>query len=596
MGFQLAQINIRFNNFYMNKMQLTITDNTINRKFLEADFELTNWESLNPFYENLLNKEINNTDDLHDFFVNRSELESYISENFAWRYIKMTCDTANKSVKTRYDQFVTDIQPHIAAFDDKLNTKILSSHYLDNLQGKGFEIAIKGMRKSTEIFRTENIALYTEIQHLSSEYQATIGAMSVEIDGKTLTLQQAGVFLENTDRAKRDEVFHKIQNRRLVDKDKLEVIFDKLLALRHKIAQNAGFNNFRDYSFAALKRFDYGPKECFDFHDAVAETVIPLLNQAAKAKREILAVDKLRPWDKAVDVFGRPSLHPFNGGADLLNKTIECFTKLDPFLGDCMQKMKDKGRLDLESRIGKAPGGYNYPLEETGFPFIFMNASSLMRDVITILHEGGHAVHSIVTKDLEINSFRNFPSEVAELASMSMELITMDHWDVFFDNAEDLKRAKIQHLEDIITTLPWVATIDKFQHWVYENPTHTQAQRQAEWVKIYTQFTDNVTDWEGLEQYKNWMWHRQLHVFELPFYYIEYGIAQLGAIGVWKNYKENPQKGLSGYLTALKLGYTQPIDKIYEMAGIKFDFSKENISNLMNFVKSELDLLHTEDK
>jgi oligoendopeptidase F len=572
-------------------MKLQIKDTKPHRKFLGENFVLSNWESVSTFYENLVKREINNTDDLHDFFVDRSELESYLSENFAWRYIKMTCDTANKTIKANYDQFVTEIQPKLSEYDDILNKKVLESHYLDNLQGKGYEIAIKGMKISTEIFRTDNIPLYTEIQYLSSEYQATIGAMTVDVDGKTITLQQAGVFLESANREKREEVYRKIQERRLQDQQKLDDLFDKLLALRHKIALNAGFQNYRDYSFAAMKRFDYTPTDCFNFHTAVAETVVPLLNQSASSRKATLGLSNLRPWDKTVDVKGRPSLHPFNGGNDLLNKTIECFTNLDPFLGECMQKMKEKDRLDLESRIGKAPGGYNYPLEESGFPFIFMNASSLMRDVITILHEGGHAVHSIVTKDLEINSFRNFPSEVAELASMSMELITMDHWDVYFDNVEDLKRAKIQHLEDIITTLPWVATIDKFQHWIYENPNHSQEERKTEWVKIYNQFSDNVTDWEGLEKYKNWMWHRQLHVFELPFYYIEYGIAQLGALGVWKNYKENPQKGLDGYLAALQLGYTQPINRIYETAGIKFDFSKENISNLMNFVKNELELI-----
>jgi oligoendopeptidase F len=572
-------------------MNLQIKDTKPHRTFLGDEFQLSDWNSINPFYENLEKREINNTDDMLTFFANRSELESYLSENFAWRYIKMTCDTGDKAIKAHYDQFVSEIQPKLSEFDDKLNKKVLASHFVDNLQGSGFEIAIKGMKVTSEIFRTENIELYTQIQHLSSEYQATIGAMTIEVDGKTITLQQAGVFLEGTDRAKREEVYLKIQNRRLHDQAKLDTIFDKLLKLRHQIALNAGFANFRDYMFAALRRFDYGSKECFDFHNAVEETVVPLLNESVKIRKTELGFTSLKPWDKAVDIKGRPALHPFNGGADLLDKTIECFTKLDPFLGECMQKMKEKGRLDLESRIGKAPGGYNYPLEETGFPFIFMNASSLMRDVITILHEGGHAVHSILTKDLEINSFRNFPSEVAELASMSMELITMDHWDVFFDNEEDLKRAKIQHLEDIISTLPWVATIDEFQHWIYENPNHSQEERKQEWVKIYEQFTDNQTDWEGLEQFKNWMWHRQLHVFELPFYYIEYGISQLGAIGVWKNYKENPQKGLEGYLAALQLGYTQPIGQIYKTAGIKFDFSKENISNLMLFVRKELDLL-----
>lgn len=568
-----------------------IIEKPLSRHFLGNDFNLSNWASVEPYFENLKNREINNTDDLLLFLRDRSELDSYLSENFAWRYIKMTCDTADKAVKAHYDQFVTEIQPQLAAYDDALNQKTLASDYLDNLQGKGFEIAIKGMRRSTEIFRTENIALYTQLQHLSSEYQAKIGAMTVDMEGKTLTLQQAGVYLENTNRSLREEAYTKIQNRRLQDQQALDAIFDKMLGLRQQIAQNAGFENFRDYMFAALKRFDYGKEQCFDFHEAVAKAVVPLLDQSVAERKKALALEALKPWDKAVDVAGRPALKPFDGGADLLDKTIRVFDRLDPFLGTCMRKMKEKNRLDLESRIGKAPGGYNYPLEESGFPFIFMNASSLMRDVITLLHEGGHAVHSILTKDLEFNYFRNFPSEVAELASMSMELITMDYWDEYFSQKEDLKRAKIQHLEDIISTLPWVATVDKFQHWIYENPTQTQEQRQQAWLQIYEQFTDKQTDWQGQEAFKASMWHRQLHIFELPFYYIEYGIAQLGAICVWKNYKEQPEKGLNAYLDALSLGYTQTMGTIYQTAGIKFDFSENHIKSLMEFVKNELEML-----
>lgn len=572
-------------------MTKTININPPVRKFLTADFQLSTWESVKPLFDNLVERTLNNAEDLRKFFTDRSELESYLSENFAWRYIKMTCDTGDKEIKAHFDQFVTEIQPHLAEYDDVLNKKTLESPFLDELTETGFDITIRGMKKSTEIFRNENIALFTEIQNLSSQYQATVGAMTVELDGQTKTLQQAGVFLENTDRALRESVYRKIQERRFQDHEKMDEIFNKLTALRHQIALNAGFENYRDYSFAALKRFDYTPADCFNFHEAVAETIVPILNNVATERKNALQVSELRPWDKSVDAQGRAALHPFNGGEDLLNKTIECFTQLDPFLGECLSIMKEMGRLDLESRVGKAPGGYNYPLEETGFPFIFMNASSLMRDVITMLHEGGHAVHSIVTKDLMLNTFRNFPSEVAELASMSMELISMDFWNVYFDNEEELKRAKIQHLEDILSTLPWVATVDKFQHWIYENPTHTVEERTAAWISIYEKFADSVTDWSGLENYKSWMWHRQLHIFELPFYYIEYGIAQLGAIGVWKNYKENPQKGLEGYLNALKLGYTKPMKEIYAAANIPFDFSKEHIASLMNFVQAELAIL-----
>ncbi|MBB6004219.1 M3 family oligoendopeptidase [Arcicella rosea] len=572
-------------------MTKTININPPVRKFLVADFQLSTWESVKPLFDNLVERSINNIDDLRKFFTDRSELESYLSENFAWRYIKMTCDTGDKEIKAHFDQFVTEIQPQLAEYDDVLNKKTLENSFLDELTETGFDITIRGMKKSTEIFRNENIALFTEIQNLSSQYQATVGAMTVELDGQTKTLQQAGVFLENTDRTLRESVYRKIQERRFQDHEKMDEIFNKLTALRHQIALNAGFENYRDYSFAALKRFDYTPADCFNFHEAVAETIVPILNNVATERKNALQVSELRPWDKSVDAQGRAALHPFNGGEDLLNKTIECFTQLDPFLGECLSIMKEMGRLDLESRVGKAPGGYNYPLEETGFPFIFMNASSLMRDVITMLHEGGHAVHSIVTKDLMLNTFRNFPSEVAELASMSMELISMDFWNVYFDNEEELKRAKIQHLEDILSTLPWVATVDKFQHWIYENPTHSVEERTAAWLSIYEKFADSVTDWSGLEDYKSWMWHRQLHIFELPFYYIEYGIAQLGAIGVWKNYKENPQKGLEGYLNALKLGYTKPMKEIYAAANIPFDFSKEHIASLMNFVQAELAIL-----
>jgi oligoendopeptidase F len=577
-------------------MTATISTTPPARTFLGDNFVLTNVESVKPFYENLVERSIDTLEEFRKFLKDRSELESYLSENFAWRYIKMTCDTTDKEVKAHFDQFVTEIQPELANYDDTLNKKTLESPFLDILTSEGedaeaFNITFRGIKKATEIFRTENISLFTEVQNLSSEYQGTVGVMTVEIDGQTKTLQQAGVYLENADRAIREMAYRKIQERRIQDRDKLDEVFNKLKTVRHQIALNAGFENFRDYSFASLKRFDYTPKECFDFHEAVAETVVPILNQLADERKATLALDSLRPWDKGVDVKGRPALHPFNGGEDLLNKTIDCFNLLDPFLGECLTLMKQMGRLDLESRIGKAPGGYNYPLEETGFPFIFMNASSLMRDVITLLHEGGHAVHSIVTKDLALNTFRNFPSEVAELASMSMELITMDYWHVYFDNEEELRRAKIQHLEDILSTLPWVATVDKFQHWIYENPTHTTEERTQAWLRIYEQFTDSITDWSGLETFKSSMWHRQLHIFELPFYYIEYGIAQLGAIGVWKNYKENPQKGLEGYLNALKLGYTKPMASVYNAANIPFDFSKEHIASLMTFLQGELNTL-----
>jgi oligoendopeptidase F len=261
---------------------------------------------------------------------------------------------------------------------------------------------------------------------------------------------------------------------------------------------------------------------------------------------------------------------------------------MSPFFGECLQKMRSLGHFDLESRKGKAPGGYNCPLAESGAPFIFMNAAGQMHDVTTMVHEGGHAVHSFLAHHLELNGFKEYPMEIAEVASMAMELFSMDHWESFFDNAEDLKRAKAHQLERVISIFPWIAIIDRFQHWVYENPTHTHAERTASWVNILKEFQDDVISYEGLEQYRGNAWQRQLHLFEVPFYYIEYGIAQLGAIGMWMQYKQNPAQAINHYCNALSLGGTRTLPELFNAAGLTFDFSPAKIKVLMDFVSGEM--------
>lgn len=562
------------------------------RQFLPKDFKVKDWETLKPYFDKLLELEISSDQELENWFANLSELEAVVSEDMAWRYIKMTCDTSDEKLAASFEDFVRNIQPHIAPYSDKLNRKALASPYLASVKKKeGYDIMIREMEKDVKIFREENIPLETEIASLSQKYGSISGAMDIEHEGKELTLQQAAVKLQSTDRKLREEIYRKISSRRLEDKEKLDDFFTELIKLRAEVAKNAGFDNYRDFMFASMGRFDYTPQDCFDFHESVKSEVVPLLDEIENNRKEKLVLSTLRPWDKAVDISGKEALEPFNGADDLTDKTIKVFNKLDPFLGDCLTKMVEMKHLDLDSRKGKSPGGYNYPLSETGVPFIFMNATSTLRDMVTLLHEGGHAVHSFLMNDLKLNDFKNPPSEVAELASMSMELITLDYWDIFFDNEEDLKRAKTEHLQGIIETLPWVATIDKFQHWIYENPEHTVEERTKEWNKILDDFSDSITDWSGLEKFKDSLWQKQLHLFEVPFYYIEYGMAQLGAVAVWKNYKDNPEKGLISYMNALKMGYTKSIPEVYEAANIKFDFSKKNISELMNFVKEEMQRL-----
>lgn len=562
------------------------------RNFLPEDFAITQWEQLKPWFDELLNRPIESKADLMQWLSDRSELESVISEDAGWRYIKMTCYTEDETLRSHYQDFVENIQPHIAPLSDALNKKAVASPFLKEIEKEeGYHIMIRNLRKDIEIFREENVALFTKITTETQKYAQISGAMTVEIDGKELTLQQAGVLLMETDRNLREKVFHQITERRLKDKQTLDDLFSGLISLRHEVASNASFANFRDYMFKAYGRFDYTPQDCFDFHDSIASEVVPLLNDMATDRKQKLGVSQLRPWDKAVDPEGRKPLKAFGDARDLTDKAITVFQKLDPFLGQCLSIMNEMGHLDLGSRKGKAPGGYNYPLSEIGVPFIFMNATSTLRDMTTIMHEGGHAIHNFLTKDLPLGDFKSPPMEVAELASMSMELISMDHWDIFFQNPDELKRAKQEHLEDLIETLPWVATIDKFQHWLYEQPTHSQPARKHAWNQTMSQFSDSITDWSGLQEAKDYLWQKQLHLYEVPFYYIEYGMAQLGAIAVWRNFRKDPQSGLQGYLNALKLGNMRTIPEIYAAANIKFDFSRAYIRELINFVRAELDKL-----
>ncbi len=563
------------------------------RLFIGESIMLQSWDDVKPFYDELLDRPIHTAYELKQWLMDRSELESYLSEDFAWRYIRMTCDTANEELVNNLNFFIAEIQPPMTAYGNDLDLKAVNNTYISELTDDGYEVMVRGMKKAIEIFREENIPLQTDLQTEERKYGAIVGAMTVTIDGREMTLPEASDRLQSTDRVVREEAWRKIWERRYKDHEALDQLFDRLRDLRHQIAVNAGFANFRDYSFAALGRFDYTPQDCVNFHESIAEAVVPLLDELASARKEKLRVNPLRPWDTKVDIGGpdgepRPPLKPFATSEELLEKTIRCFDRLDKELGDDLRIMRAMGHLDLESRKGKAPGGYNYPLEEIGVPFIFMNATSSLRDLVTMVHEGGHAVHSFLTRELPLKAFRNPPMEVAELASMSMELLSMDHWDVFFSNPDELRRAKLQHLESIIETLPWVATIDKFQHWMYEHPTHSDAERRENWLRIYTQFADTVTDWSGFAFYKEYIWQRQLHLYEVPFYYIEYGIAQLGAIGVWRNYRKDPALGLAGYKKALSMGYKTPIREIYAAANVPFDFSRNYIRELMDFVAEEI--------
>lgn len=558
------------------------------RQFLPADFQVTTWEALAPYFQDLLDRPIGSRADLEKWLADSSELEAVISEDACWRQIRMTCDTENKSLEEAFTFFVMEIQPKIQPLADQLNRKLIESPYTAALDQQLFFTYLRSVKKSIDLFRAENIPLQAELSVLAQQFGVISGKMTVTIDDKEYTLQQASKFLEHPDRSKREEAYRKIQERRYEDRNTLNELYSQLIAKRHQVAQHAGFANFRDYKFAEMGRFDYTKEDCFAFHDAVKQHVLPLVAEIYRKKKEKLGLDSLRPWDTEAEPAGIAPLRPFETGAELLEKTIACFRELRPFFADCLVKMKEMGRLDLESRKGKAPGGYNCPLAETGAPFIFMNAAGQMHDVTTMVHEGGHAIHSFLAHPLSLSAFKEYPMEIAEVASMSMELFSMDYWHSFFKGKDELIRAREHQLERVITIFPWIAIIDKFQHWVYEHPAHTPEERMTRWVEINDEFSTGVIDLSGLEQFRQYSWQRQLHLFEVPFYYIEYGIAQLGAIGMWMQYRENKEQALDNYTAALALGGTRTLPDLYRAAGLEFDLGPTRVKTLMDFVKDQM--------
>jgi oligoendopeptidase F len=562
------------------------------RKFLPKDFIVKDWAGLEPFFIDLLERQWQSRADLEKWLHDASELEAVISEDANWRQIRMTCDTTNKQLEDDFTFFVMQIQPHIQSYADRLNRKLVESPLAEQLDKDLFFTYLRNIKKSIELFREENIPLNAELSVMAQQYGVIAGKMTVTVNGHEYTLQQASKFLESHDRALREEVYRKINERRLEDKQAFNKLFTGLVQKRDQVARNAGFENYRDFKFKELGRFDYTPEDCFRFHEAVKLHVLPLVNEINEKKRQKLGVDTLRPWDTEAEPEGVSPLNPFKTADELLEKTIACLEKVNPFFAQCLQQMDRMHRLDLDSRKGKAPGGYNCPLPETGAPFIFMNAAGQMSDVTTMIHESGHAVHSFVTHPLELSSFKEYPMEIAEVASMSMELFSMDYWKIFFDKEEDLQRAKEHQLERVITIFPWIATIDKFQHWIYTHANHSEEERADAWMEILNEFTSPVIDFTGLGEYRRYGWQRQLHLFEVPFYYIEYGIAQLGAIGMWMQYEKNKKQALENYLGALSLGGTKTLPVLFNAAGLPFDFSPPRVKELMSFVHEEMEKLN----
>ena len=560
---------------------------------LNDNFDATSLDSLEPVFNELLSRDVKSVSDLEVFFSDISDMAEHVSEAGARLYIGMTCDTENELKQTNFLNFVENIRPRMSEVSNKLDLKILNLDFLEQLSDR-YSLILRSMRNSIEIFREENIPLSVECTKLSTEYQKIIGAMTVKFEGMEYTLPQMRRFLESNDRETRRLAWASVRERRMKDSSRISEILDELIDKRNKIAQNAGFNNYVEYAFRSMERFDYSPLDCREFHKSVEIHCMPLIHQINQDRLSGFGFDKLMPWDvneksgDSPDVQGRPALAPFQDVSELVSLTSEVFHGMSDELGEMFDRLVDGEVLDLDSRKGKAPGGYQYNLEKTGLPFIFMNASGQQGDVETMIHEAGHAFHSMYCSHLGLIQERNYPIEFAEVASMSMELLTQPHWDVFYSDEEDVLRARKMHLESVIGLLAWICRVDAFQHWMYENPNHSHKERSEYWLELRSRFGPR-TDWTGFEEDEALFWQTQGHLFGAPFYYIEYGIAQLGALQIWAKHIDDPQTALSDYKKAMMLGNTRNLPDLFEAADIKLSFDEEHIGRLVNHVSSALE-------
>ena len=554
--------------------------------FAPADIDGTQWSQVGPLYEQLLARTLKCKGCLEQLLLDRSEGDAAVGEARASLYIEMTRHTDDESIKAAYLKFVEEMDPKIKDISFKLDRRIVRCPFVDDLDQERYGVLLRGLDADVKLFREENISLEVDETKLGQEYSERCGAMTVEFDGEEKTLPQMGPYMQENDRDVRERAFRVVASRRLQDAEQMDDIFDKMITLRNTIADNADLDDYRDWAFRAKHRFDYTPATCEAFHRGVREQAVPLMHAMNARRRETMGLDVLRPWDLDVDTLGRSPLRPFDGAQELIDGTSRIFHRMDPSLGGLFDTMREGDALDLESRKGKAPGGYQYDRERRRVPFIFMNAAGLMRDVDTMVHEAGHAFHSMLSRDEPLVAYRHPPIEFAEVASMSMELIAHPFLDEFLSE-EEAGRARRKHLEGVIGTLCWVATIDAFQHWLYTHPHHTRDQRDIYWLELHGLFGPDVS-WEGLEAERTKLWQRQLHLFEVPFYYIEYGIAQLGALQMWMIYREDPARAIALYREAMSLGGSRPLPELFKSAGLVFDFGPVTIARLVAEVEAEL--------
>ena len=553
--------------------------------FIHDDIDGASWESIEPYMNDLRDRPLSCSNCLETFIADRSNLSEVISEARARLYIDMTCHTDDEDIQKAWMAFVENVQPKLSEYSDILNRRLIEHKAVQELPER-FDILVKGLKTDIEIFREENIPLNTQATKLVTEYNEICGAQMVEFDDEQKTFAQMAIYLENTERSIREAAWKAVSERRFEDNERISEIYDELIQIRHQIATNAGYEGFQQYMFASMHRYDYTIEDCLEFHDSIESVCQPLRLRTDEEREKELGLGSLRPWDMGVDVKGRPPLQPFNEVQEMVDGCSRIFHTMSEELGNYFDQLDTNDCLDLDSRKGKAPGGYQYYLQKSRMPFIFMNAAGTQRNVETMIHEAGHAFHSFYSGHLDLIHERDSPIEFAEVASMSMELLTHPHWEEFYD-AKNADRARRKHLEDIISFMPWMATIDAFQYWVYANQNNSREEREERWLELAERFGPKV-DMSGFEEIHKVSWQRQGHLFGVPFYYVEYGIAQLGALQMWKYHRRDTEDALTRYKAGLSLGYTRGLTELFEASGLELSFSESYVGSLIGEIDDAL--------
>ena len=562
------------------------------RRFLPIEIDLNDTAALGAVLQRLEGRlnEVRTVKQLQEWLDDHDEFNAAVSEVASRTYIALTCQTDDPERERAYLRIIETVEPFLKPFQFALMQKLGAHPAFRELPSPHYDVFRRSVENRVRLYREDNVPRETEEAKLSQQYAKICGAMTVPFEDKERTLPEMDVFLEDPDRARRQTAFEAVAARRLADREAIEQIFERMLTLRGEMAHEAGFKDYRDYAFALHERFDYTPEDCLRFHDAIEQQVVPLRRKLREARRQKLGVAVLRPWDIDVDPEGRAPLRPFTDAADLAGRTQALFTKFDVRMRADFALMERDGLLDLGSRRGKAPGGYQQTLNEARVPFIFMNAAGTQSDVRTMVHEAGHAFHALASREQTPAAYRSAPIEFCEVASMGMELLSAPLFEEYYPGQPgEADRARQELLGGIVDLLAWVAVVDGFQHWLYTHPGHSREERAARWLELVERFGGGE-DWSTVAEARRYFWQRQLHFFQVPFYYVEYGIAQLGALQLWQHSQRDPAAAVEGYYDGLKLGGSRPLPELFAAAGLHFDFTAETLRPLMDGLRQALQI------